>query len=219
MALEAFVFDLYGTLVDFTSLHEHVAGVASEPQRFVETWRAKQLGYAFASTLMGRYEDFDVLTGYALSFAAAAHGVSLDEARHAALVDAWSSLPAYPEVPATLAALRAQGKRLAILSNGTPRALAHTVRRAGLEGAFDTVLSVDAARAYKPSPAVYALAERALGLERAQIGFVSSNGWDATGAAEFGFEVFRCNRGNAPAETFGAPPAHTIASLSELVGF
>jgi 2-haloacid dehalogenase len=217
MAPLAFVFDLYGTLVDFASLHEQLADVAADAKRFVETWRAKQLAYAFASTLMGRYEDFDVLTGHALAFAAAAHGVALGAERRAALVEAWANLPAYPEVPATLAALRAQGKRLAILSNGTPRALARVARRAAFENAFDAILSVDAVRAYKPSPAVYALAERALGLERSQIGFVSSNGWDATGAAEFGFEVFWCNRGRVPAETFGPAPAHTIASLSELV--
>ncbi len=217
MGAAAFVFDLYGTLVDFTSLHELVANEAPDAQRFVETWRAKQLAYSFASTLMGRYEDFDALTGYALSYAAAAHGVALGAERHAELVAAWSSLPAYPDVPATLAALRGQRKRLAILSNGTPRALARIVRSAGLEGSFDAVLSVDAARAYKPSPAVYALAERALGYERAQIAFVSSNGWDATGAAEYGFEVFWCNRGRAPAETFGAAPARTIASLAEIL--
>jgi 2-haloacid dehalogenase len=217
MAPAAFVFDLYGTLVDFASLHEQLTDIAPDARRFVETWRAKQLAYAFASTLMGRYEDFDVLTGHALAFAAAVHGVSLGAERRASLVEAWATLPAYPEVPATLAALRAQGKRLAILSNGTPRALARIARRAEFANAFDAILSVDAVRAYKPSPAVYALAERALGLERTQIGFVSSNGWDATGAAEFGFEVFWCNRGRVPAETFGTAPAHTIASLAELV--
>ena len=217
MAPAAFVFDLYGTLVDFTSLHERVADVAPDVRGFVETWRAKQLAYAFTATLMERYEDFDTLTGYALAFAAAAHGVSLGAERRAALVAAWSDLPAYADVPGTLAALRAQGKRLAILSNGTPAALARVVARAGIADAFDAILSVDAVRAYKPSPAVYALAERTLGLERGRIGFISSNGWDATGAAEYGFEVYWCNRRGVPAETFGAVPAHTIASLAELV--
>jgi 2-haloacid dehalogenase len=218
MTPAAFVFDLYGTLVDFTSLHERVAGTAPDPRRFVETWRSKQLAYAFASTLMGRYEDFDALTGYALAYAAAVHGVPLGSELRAALVEAWSGLPAYPEVAATLAALRAQGIPLAILSNGTPRALARSVENAGLGGVFDAVLSVDAVRAYKPSPSVYALAERALGLERGRIGFVSANGWDATGAAQFGFDVYWCNRGHAPAETFGPAPAHTIASLADLLG-
>jgi 2-haloacid dehalogenase len=217
MAPAAFVFDLYGTLADFSSLHEQLAALAPDARRFVDVWRQKQLAYAFASTLMGRYEDFDALTGYALSFAAAACGVSLGAQRHAELVDSWSTLPPYPEVSATLAALRARGKKLAVLSNGTPRALARIVRHAGIEGAFDAVLSVDAVRAYKPSPAVYALAERALMLERRQIGFVSSNGWDAAGAAEFGFEVFWCNRNRSPAETFGAPPDRTIESLADLV--
>ncbi len=212
----AFVFDLYGTLVDFTSLGEQLHDLTSDAARFVDAWRGKQLAYAFASSLMGRYQDFDALTGYALAYAAATLGVSLSKERRAALVEAWSALPAYPEVAEVLAVLRTQGKRLAILSNGTPRALARIVRHAGIADAFDAVLSVDDVREYKPSPAVYALAERTLAFRRDEIGFVSSNGWDATGAAEFGFDVYWCNRRGAPAETFGAAPAHTISSLREL---
>jgi 2-haloacid dehalogenase len=53
-------------------------------------------------------------------------------------------------------------------------------------------------------------------LPRERITFVSSNGWDATGAAEFGFSVIWCNRSGAPPETFGALPRRIIASLAEL---
>jgi 2-haloacid dehalogenase len=45
---------------------------------------------------------------------------------------------------------------------------------------------------------------------------VTSNGWDATGASAFGMRVVWCNRVGAPAETFGPPPAWTIAGLAEL---
>jgi 2-haloacid dehalogenase len=215
MTLSAYAFDLYGTLVDFTSLREHppISGLPA----FIDTWRAKQLQYAFLSTLMTRYEDFDALTGHALDFAAAQHGLALDVTERAELVAAWSNLPVYPEVPEVLVALRQRGTRLVVLSNGTPRAIASTLEAAKIAPLLDGALSVDTVRAYKPSPQVYHLAVEFFNLPREQIGFVSSNGWDAMGAAEFGLQVSWCNRSSQTAETFGAKPARTITNLRQLL--
>ncbi|MGH7709003.1 MAG: haloacid dehalogenase type II [Vulcanimicrobiaceae bacterium] len=216
--LHAYVFDMYGTVVDFATLTTALGDLAERPGALIDTWRQKQLAYSHAATIMDRYVDFDTLTGLALDYAAAVHRVPLDPTRRAALIDAWSQLPTYPEVPEVLAALRQRGHKLAILSNGTPQALSRTTAAAGIDRLLDAVLSVDAVRAYKPAPAVYRLAVDALGYRADQIGFVSSNGWDATGAAEFGLVVHWCNRFGAPAETFGKPPARVIASLRDLLG-
>jgi len=217
MTPSAYAFDLYGTLVDFTSLRNRSHASVADATAFVETWRAKQLQYAFLSTLMTRYENFDELTGHALDFAAAQHGASLDAAERASLVAAWSNLPVYPEVPEVLAALRQLGARLVVLSNGTPRAIVSTLEAAKITPLLDGALSVDAVRAYKPSPQVYHLAVEFFNLPREQIGFVSSNGWDAMGAAEFGFTVYWCNRTSQTPESFGAKPTRTIANLRQLL--
>ena len=74
------------------------------------------------------------------------------------------------------------------------------VTTAGIEHLLDAVISVDPIRTYKPSPPVYALVERSLGVSPAQTGFVSSNAWDAQGAAAAGFKVFWCNRAANPTE-------------------
>ena len=212
-----YVFDLYGTLVDYTSLRPRMYLSTPNASSVVDLWRLKQLQYSFMATMMGRYTDFDELTGHALDFAAAQYNVPLDATTRADLIDAWSQLPPFPDVPPALAKLRSRGAKLAILSNGTPQALARTVEAAKLGEYFDAVLSVDTVKAYKPRPEVYHLAVECFGVTRAEIGFVSSNGWDATGAAEFGFEVTWCNRNRLPAETFGARPARTIATLAELL--
>jgi hypothetical protein len=57
---------------------------------------------------------------------------------------------------------------------------------------------------------------QALGLAPEEIGFVSSNGWDAAGASWFGFRVFWVNRGGEPAERLGVAPEREGRSLSEL---
>jgi 2-haloacid dehalogenase len=212
----AVVFDLYGTLVDYTSLAARFGGVVAAPEAFVAAWRTKQLAYAMAATLMDRYRDFDDLTGRAYAYAAASHGAPHDDAAIAQAVAAWSSLPAYGDVAAALTELKTRGIATAILSNGTPPALAATLAAAKLTDRFTHVLSVDTVRAFKPDPRVYALATHTFACEPGDIVFVSSNGWDAAGAGEFGFRVVWCNRGKLPAETFGAAPAHTIATLAEL---
>jgi 2-haloacid dehalogenase len=69
---------------------------------------------------------------------------------------------------------------------------------------------------FKPDPRVYPLAERHLGMAMADMGFVSSNAWDAQGAVAAGFRVFWCNRGGNPHEYGLERSATTIAGLSEL---
>jgi 2-haloacid dehalogenase len=209
------VFDLYGTLVDFSSLASAFSATPV-PEAFVRDWRQKQLSYAFAATLMERYSDFDVLTAAAYRYAAQLHGMAHDEATTRAAMEAWSHLPAYPDALPALQAARERGLRTAILSNGTPQALAATVSALRFGEWLDAVLSVDAVRAFKPHPSVYDLVLKHFTTPPERVVFVSSNGWDATGAAEFGFQVVWCNRGGLPGETFGAPPARSVASLAAL---
>ena len=122
----------------------------------------------------------------------------------------------FPEVPATLERL-ARDRPLAILSNGHPEMLEALVDHNGVRDRFrGGILSVHAAKVFKPAPAVYRLAEEALGLSRTVMGFVSSNGWDAAGAKTFGFQVFWVNRGKAPVERLGVRPDAVIDDLSAL---
>jgi len=78
------------------------------------------------------------------------------------------------------------------------------------------ILSVDAVKRFKPEPSVYRIAEEALGMPRACVGFVSSNGWDAAGAKSFGFRVYWLNRSGAPQEKLGAPPDAVLSTLADL---
>jgi 2-haloacid dehalogenase len=89
------------------------------------------------------------------------------------------------------------------------------VAQSGLR--FDAVLSVDEIRIYKPDPAVYELAVEKLQIAKKDIGFVSSNGWDAQGAKSFGFTVFWINRTGAPVDRLGFRPDHVVKSLNEIL--
>ena len=213
-APRAFVFDAYGTLFDVHSVVEAARAVTTDPQALSLLWRQKQLEYTWLRSLMGRYEDFWLVTGQALRFALRRLGVAAGEAQIESLMEAYLALSPFPEVPGALRALR--GTPLAILSNGSPRMLESAVRSSGLAGAFDHVLSVDAVGVYKPSPRVYEMAPRALGLTAGEIVFVSSNGWDVAGAKASGYHAAWCNRAGAPEEELGARADLVVTRLDEL---
>ncbi|HEX3635782.1 MAG TPA: (S)-2-haloacid dehalogenase [Paraburkholderia sp.] len=135
-----------------------------------------------------------------------------------------ASAPAASTLAASASTASTGGKAgtrpgLAILSNGNPRMLDIAVKSAGMTGLFDHVLSVDTVRAYKPSPAAYALGTQAFGAEPHEIVFVSSNGWDVAGASWFGFTTFWLNRQNAPAEELGVTPHGAGAGMNDLPAF
>jgi 2-haloacid dehalogenase len=213
--IRAVVFDAYGTLLDVHSaMARYAARIGPHWQQVSADWRLKQLEYSWVRSLVGpaAHRDFWRLTQDALIWAAARHGIG-DQAALAEVLQAYRSLDAYPDAPAMLRRLRAQGLGLAILSNGEPGMLGDAVKAAGIEHALDAVLSIEAAGVFKPDPRVYRLATAQFGLDPRQIAFVSSNAWDAFGAHAFGFRVFWINRSGQPAE-YELPAAATV--LTEL---
>ena len=85
-----------------------------------------------------------------------------------------------------------------------------------MAASFDSVLSVDSVRVYKPRPEVYALVTQAFTIAPQDAVFVSSNRWDVMGAATFGFRPFWVNRAKMPDEYADTPPLRVIADLAAL---
>lgn len=215
MKLQCLVFDAYGTLFDVhsvTSLADEI--FAGQGAKLSQLWRSKQLEYTWQRTLMGRYEDFAAVTRDSLDYASRALQLELKPADSKRLLEAYRHLEPFPETRAALESLLP--RRLAILSNGSPSMLTPMVENAGLASFFDHVLSVDELKLYKPHPRVYQLACDKFGLESNNIGFISSNFWDVSGAAHFGFQSFWINRSNAVADALGATPRAVLSRLTDL---
>jgi 2-haloacid dehalogenase len=219
--IKACVFDAYGTLFDVHSaVGAHAARLGQKADAISATWRSKQLEYTWLRSLMGRHADFWEVTGAALDFALERHGIDTQTETHSrlreALMQAYLTLSPYPEVTTTLAELRQRGFRLAILSNGSPGMLEAAVDNAQLQATFEAVLSVESVGVYKPDPRVYQMAVEQLALPREHILFLSSNGWDVSGAKAFGFPVFWINRAGAPGERLGYKPDAVLDNLADL---
>ncbi|MBL6458786.1 haloacid dehalogenase type II [Belnapia sp. T6] len=207
--LRAAVFDAYGTLLDVhAAVARHAARLGEKAAPVSALWRAKQIEWSWILSATGDYEPFWTLTGRALDYALAAHGLA-DAALREDLLAAYRELDAYPDAAPCLAALRERGLGTAILSNGSPEMLEAAVAAGGLGPLLDAVLSVHPLRCFKPDRRVYALATAQFGCQPGEIAFVSSNAWDAYGAMRFGFRVFWVNRAGAPAE-YGLEEAATI---------
>lgn len=214
--IKACVFDAYGTLFDFSSAAIAVRDELGEDwQVLSDLWRQKQLQYTWLRGLAGHHADFWQVTGDALDFSLATLKLERPGLRER-LMDLYLRLRAYPEVSQMLRRLKADGMKLAILSNGSPAMLTAVVRNSGLDDVFDAVLSVEEVGVFKPHPSVYGLAAERLQLAPADICFLSSNGWDAFSAKAFGFHVLWCNRFSQAEERIPATPDGEINDLSTL---
>ena len=209
----AVVFDAYGTLFDVhsaTAKETAALGAKAEPVSLL--WRQKQLEYTWLRSLMGQHVDFWRVTRDGLDYALAAHGIE-DAALAERLMQLYLRLDAYADVAPLLARLKAAGRRAAILTNGSPKMIEAAVKSSGL--VLDDLLSVESAGIYKPHPSVYRLAVDRLGLA-GELCFVSTNSWDARGAAACGLEVVWLDRWGRMADRLPGSFAATIKSLDEL---
>lgn len=224
---KAVIFDAYGTLFDVHSIAALLEQYyPSQGAALAAAWRDKQIEYTrLVTTSNGgiHYRPFDALTLAALQTVCAARAVVLSGEQANALMAQYMILSAFSDAASTLAALKSRGFVTGILSNGTPAMLAAATQSAGLVDALDHVLSVDTLNPpqYKTALRAYALGTAATGLAAQDITFVSSNAWDALGAAWFGYRTVWVNRNHAPWEALGTltntAPTHTISQLSELI--
>tara|TARA_B100000427_G_scaffold27263_1_gene20205 strand:- start:716 stop:1405 length:690 start_codon:yes stop_codon:yes gene_type:complete len=213
----ACVFDAYGTLFDVAAAAAHCKDdLGDKMAPLAAMWRDKQLAYTWLRSLMGEYTDFWRITQDGLDYSLATLGIDGDGALRQKLLDLYFKLDAYGEVPQVLGALKAAGLKTAILSNGSPDMLDGAVGNAGISEMLDDVISVHDIGIYKPQPSVYQMAVDRLGVPAERICFMSSNGWDAHGAATFGFNVVWVNRFKQPQERLPGKIVTQIDDLSAL---
>jgi len=194
-SIKALAFDAYGTLFDVfsvTALCEQL--FPGKGNQLAQIWRFKQLQYSLMRSLMGRHRDFWGLTEDGLVWASKNLQLDLTADKKKQLMDAYLSLAAFPDVKPGLDALKKQGIKLAILSNGEPRMLEAAAKSAGIRDLLDDIISVEEVKIFKVSPRVYNLAPERMKVSNPELGFVSANNWDAVAAASAGLRTFWIQR-------------------------
>lgn len=194
--VEALVFDVFGTLVDWrTSLIEDLThfgaerGVVADWPAFVDAWRA---AYVPSMERVRRGElpwtPLDALHRASFDALAVRFGIdgALDEDARCWCVDRWHRLRPWPDTVAGLERLRRRYV-LGTLSNGNVRLLADLAKSAPLP--IDVIFSAELFRRYKPDPEVYRGAVALLAAEPAHVMMVAAHNADLRAAAHEGMRT------------------------------
>jgi 2-haloacid dehalogenase len=185
----------------------------------MDAWRTRQFEYQWLRALGGQYADFLKTTEESLLFAAKQLQIELSSDQQRQLVAVYSNLKPWPDVPETLQKLHDAGLRLVFLSNMTRTMLVNAIENAGLGRLFDSVISTDEIRSYKPNPVAYQMARERLDVRREQILFAAFAGWDVAGAKWFGYPTFWVNRSGQTPDELGVVPDGTGGTLKDLATF
>lgn len=215
-SIKAFVFDVYGTLFDVTAIKKECEDLyPGYGEKISQTWRSKQVEYFMLRQLMGNYATLYAITHQALKYTLKENDLPSSEGNEQRLLEAYLHLPLYEEVEGVLAQLK--GKNLTVFSNGSHDMLDPLISNAGLADVFDQVLSIDETKQFKPAPVSYQYALEKLGLESQEVLFMSSNGWDVSGAKNFGFQTAWINRKKLPTEELDLEPDYIFDDLNGLL--
>jgi 2-haloacid dehalogenase len=200
---DAVLFDLFTALLDSQPLWREVAGDDAVGAR----WREECSRLVYSA---GTYRPFPELVAEAAQPA----GVPAERAPDL-LRGMGEQLGPWPEAPDVLRRL-GERVRIGVVTNCSEELGQRVAARVGVD--FDTVVTAEAAGAYKPRPEPYKLALENLVVRSARALFVAGSPSDITGAAAAGMGVWWHNRRQLPLGEHQAPLAEHD-SLEPLLAF
>ena len=214
--IKAIIFDAYGTLFDVNSAAEICKDkIGDRWEPFANFWRTTQLEYTWLRSLMRRHKDFWQITEDSLDKSMKAF--SIDPKMKNELLNLYTTLSTYKEVPETLKILKEKKFKLAILSNGTPSLLNQLIKSNNLDNLFDDLFSIEDVKIYKPDPKVYDIPIKKYQIEKNQVAFLSANTWDVSGGGNYGFNSIWVNRNKNIFDKLDYTPNFEIKDLSKLI--
>ncbi len=195
--IQALVFDVFGTVVDWRGgvareaapfLARHAPG--TDPAAFADAWR-RRYQPAMTEVRDGRrpFTRLDVLHRENLELVLPEFGISPGDV-HAAELDAlnlaWHRLDPWPDAVAGLSRLKHRFI-IAPLSNGNIILMLDIAKRAGLP--WDAILGAELVQAYKPRPEAYLRTAEVLALRPEQVCLVAAHNSDLAAARSCGLKT------------------------------
>lgn len=214
MSYKAYVFDAYGTLFDVHSVMEKIHEYYPDQGASIsQQWRDRQIHYFMVRQLIQGYRPFHEITRWALEDALAFSDVTIKPDVVEDLMKQYEKLQPYDEV--STFSDQHPDKTFTIFSNGTRSMLEPLLEHNKLTDTFD-LLSADDVEVYKPHAEAYRYALEKLDCSKDEVVFFSSNPWDITGAASYGFHTAWVNRKQEKWPELGIEPTYIIQNLNEI---
>ena len=210
------VFDVNETLSDLSPMADRFTDLGV-PGTMAKQWFAALLRDGFALTAAGASERFSVVGESVLRALLAPEQLDRelnDAVQH--VMSGFTALPVHPDVPDGVRALRNLGLRLVTLTNGSTAVGEQLLTRAGIRDAFELLLTVEDAGAWKPDPVSYAYAARTCGVDASQMLLVAVHPWDIDGAGRAGLSTAWVSRNGAEYPAHFRSPTHALRGLPEL---
>jgi 2-haloacid dehalogenase len=196
--VKAFVFDVFGTLVDWRGgvareaapfLQRHGRG-AHEAEAFADAWRALYQP-AMEKIRQGArpFVRLDVLHRENLEQVLPEFGIESRQVPPSELDElnlAWHRLDPWPDTLEGLTRLKSR-YIIAPLSNGNIRLMVDMAKRGGLP--WDAILGAEVAQAYKPSPEAYLRTAEVLALPPESICMTAAHNSDLAAAQKCGLKT------------------------------
>ncbi len=139
-ALPLIVFDVNETLLDLTTMEPTFERIFHD-KGAMRFWFANLIMYSAALTVAGCYVPFTDIGSAVMKMLADTRGIKIQDADKKELVEKFSTMPPYPEVPAALRKLRAaeaaRSRAVSALSHRLPYMGHPRRRRRGLGGCLD----------------------------------------------------------------------------------
>ena len=196
MDVQAIVFDVFGTVVDWRSavIREGEAlgrakGIQVDWPRFADEWRRDGYQGGIAKVRRGElpWMTADALHRRKLDELLATYGIlGLSEEEIARFNRVWHRLDPWPDAVPGLHRLR-RSYIVGTLTNGNFALMTNLAKHAGLP--WDCIITADLIQRYKPDPEMYRLPCRLLDLRPDQVMLVAAHGYDLRAARAEGLRV------------------------------
>jgi 2-haloacid dehalogenase len=210
--LPLIVFDVNETLLDLTTLEptfERIFNVRGA----MRLWFANLILYSAALTVARCYVPFTEIGAAVMKMQAAVSGVRLSDSDKQELLEKFSTMPPYPEVPSALRKLRQAGFRLFTLTDNLLEVQTRQLTHGGIAELFERRFSADGVKHHKPSAEAYRYVERELGVDASQMCLIACHTWDTLGAVAAGWQAALIRRPGNDVLDVGPQPHIVEATL------
>jgi 2-haloacid dehalogenase len=182
------LFDVYETMLNMGNAERKINALTNSKRGYA-IWLEVFMEYCFVDNCTAQFNDYTSIARSTLMMTAKKLDTSItkDEADH--VLEILKQLPVKEGVPEGLSALRDQDFRIAALTNASEKGVCDRMERTGLISYFESVLSAEKVKKYKPCREVYEWAVKKLGVAMEDVLMVTAHGWDVAGAANAGMQT------------------------------
>jgi 2-haloacid dehalogenase len=207
--------DVYETLLDMSDVEVKVNHLTDSIRGYT-LWFELFMQYCFVDNCTGQFNDFASIARATLQMTAKKLGTSINDDDVDELLEMLKHLPVHDGVQEGLSLLSNGGYRIAALTNSPQKIVLNRMERTGLISYFETVLSSEQIKKYKPCTEVYEWAGKELEVSSKGMLLVSAHEWDIAGGANAGMQTVYMKKGKQVLYPLAPKPDFICKNLSDL---